>query len=213
MSPEEVKKVRRKFFCNNCQRLTNHILKGEHVDSTVIDEENGFWEELIYRLWICAGCESGTMERAWTADGYYDRNGDQMYESEFFPPRDFGNLTPKKFRSIPKPLQTIYSECVQSFNYGLHLSCAIGLRALMEGICVDKERPGKNLLEKIANLNAILPQNIVDHLHGFRFLGNVAAHELETVDKGTLQIAIEVAEDLLNILYDLEYKSRKLPKK
>ena len=153
------------------------------------------------------------MERAWTADGMHDGDDNQLYEYDYFPPREFANLSPKKFRSIPKPLGAIYTECVQAFNYGLHLTCAIGLRALVEGICVDKDCTGKYLWEKIGNLNAILPQNIVDHLHGFRFLGNVAAHELETVDKGTLHIAIEVAEDLLNILYDLEYKSRKLPKK
>jgi len=153
------------------------------------------------------------MERSFTASYMYDPNGDDIFEVEFYPPREFGNLTPKKFRSIPKQLQTIYAECVHAFNYGLHLSCAIGLRALLEGICVDKNITDWNLGAKIPKLNALLPQNIVDNLHGFAFLGNDAAHRLEAVDKETLQLAIEIAEDLLNVLYELDYKSRKLPKK
>ncbi|PKN26422.1 MAG: hypothetical protein CVU65_05670 [Deltaproteobacteria bacterium HGW-Deltaproteobacteria-22] len=97
---------------------------------------------------------------------------------------------PLSWNEIKDRALVVYAECVHAFNYGLHLSCAIGLRALMEGICVDKNVTDWNLGAKIPKLNAILPQNIVDNLHGFAFLGNDAAHRLDAVDKKTLQLAI-----------------------
>ncbi len=43
-------------------------------------------------------------------------------------------------------------------------------------------------------------------------MGNKAAHELEAPNESELTLAIEVMEDLLNYLYELEYKVRRLPK-
>ena len=44
-------------------------------------------------------------------------------------------------------------------------------------------------------------------------MGNEALHELGAPDRKNLQTAIEVSEDLLNFLYELDYKARRLPKK
>ena len=57
-------------------------------------------------------------------------------------------------------------------------------------------------------MKALLPENIVRNLHGFRFMGNRAAHELEAPFSGELQVAIDLIEDILNYLYDLDYKAR-----
>lgn len=57
-----------------------------------------------------------------------------------------------------------------------------------------------------------LPPNIVESLHSFRFMGNVAAHELQAPNREDLKLAIEVIEDLLNFLYELDYKAQQLKK-
>ena len=57
---------------------------------------------------------------------------------------------------------------------------------------------------------SILPENIVSNLHSIRFIGNEAAHELASPAKDDLRIAIEICEDLLNYLYELDYKARHL---
>ena len=62
----------------------------------------------------------------------------------------------------------------------------------------------------IDSLESIVPSAIVKNLQGFRFLGNQAAHELAVGKKSDLSLAIEVIEDVLNIAYELNYKSSRL---
>jgi hypothetical protein len=56
----------------------------------------------------------------------------------------------------------------------------------------------------------ILPQNIVSNLHSIRFIGNEAAHKLSSPSTNELRLAIELCEDLLNYIYELDYKARSL---
>jgi len=101
-----------------------------------------------------------------------------------------------------------YQETIRTYNYGSLLLCTIGLRTLLEGVCDNKSLPGSNLEEKIDNLKTLLPNgNITGYLHGFRFSGNEAAHELEALTQAEADSAITVMEDLLNYLYDLDYKA------
>ncbi len=59
-------------------------------------------------------------------------------------------------------------------------------------------------------VNIPLPKNIVSNLHSLRFIGNEAAHELAAPTVEELKLAIEICEDLLNYLYELDYKAQKL---
>ena len=99
--------------------------------------------------------------------------------------------------------------------------CAGGLRALLEGICVDqgvrkgptaRGKTSSTLEGKINGLKGLenVPASIVNSLHGFRFLGNTALHELERPHVEDLAMAIEVMEDVMNIIYELDYKSARL---
>ena len=58
----------------------------------------------------------------------------------------------------------------------------------------------------------IFRKNIVTGLHGFRFIGNTALHRLNPPKKDDLRLAIEVSEDILNFLYELDYKASRLRK-
>jgi hypothetical protein len=201
----------KRIYCNRCKDDTNHILRGSHQRMFTSDDGE-YWEDLNSGLWTCAGCDTGTLEFAWTSVGMYD--GDKyVYEYTYQPPRATQDLAPKVFRQLPKPLIAIYQEIVKAYNNRLHLLCAAGLRALIEGICSNKNVQGPTLEKKIDGLESILPKNIVQHLHGFRFMGNEAVHELDAPKRESLRIAIEVSEDLLNFLYELDYKAGRLPKK
>ncbi len=210
----------KRIFCNKCKTETNHVLQGDHARENVeYYEEDGetisvsYWEKYIYRFWICAGCDSGALEECWTTDGLVDRNGKRIYQSEYFPKRSEYDVDGKHFKQLPQKLDNIYRETIQAFNNKLYLLCAAGLRSLIEGICEDKQVKGKKLEDKINALVGILPQNIVINLHSFRFTGNHALHEMIAPKPGELRLAIEISEDLLNFLYELDYKARLLPAK
>jgi hypothetical protein len=206
MTPSENPQQRKRIFCNHCKGITNHILEGSHHKETP-EDEYGWWDESDFMLWICAGCDSAVLEERYT-----DVSLANEYQSRFFPKPTSRDLHQKYFRKLPPKLRKIYLETIQAFNNELHILAAGGLRALLEGICSDKGIRGRNLEEKIDRMNTLLPQNIVTNLHSFRFIGNEALHELATPEAEDLRLAIEVSEDLLNFLYELDYKSSRLPK-
>lgn len=204
----------RYIFCNNCNCETNHTCQGEHYrdyPNYNNDGSLGFVERQGYRLWICAGCESGTLE-----DYYIFDVTDTMYKNElmhqitYCPERNKLHVKSKEFKQLPKALTNIYREMLGSYNNNLAVLCALGIRALLEGICADKKIKGRSLREKIDEMDSILPKNIVANLHSIRFTGNEAAHELSSPSMDELRLAIELCEDLLNFLYELDYKARSL---
>lgn len=120
-------------------------------------------------------------------------------------------LTPKSYSKLKSELTTIYREALSCYNEEALILCTAGLRALLEGICQDKRIKGRNLKVKIDGLKAILPnKNIIRNLHQFRFMGNDAVHELAAPNRKELALAIGVIEDLLNFLYEMDYKASQL---
>lgn len=197
-------------FCNNCRSDTRHLLKGDEFRD-YRDERDGFTERVGSRFWVCAGCGAGTLESYYTNDGMRDdRSDNQLYDSKYYPERAAYHVQQKKFQKIPPKLDVIYRETLHAYNNRLFVLCAVGLRALLEGICFDKGITNGNLEKKIEKLNQFIPQSIVTHLHNLRFFGNDAAHELAAPSKDELRIAIEICEDLLNYLYELDYKASTL---
>ena len=199
--------------CNTCNVQTNHELSAVHVkqEEEEYDSNNPFaqpswWINYEYRLWVCLGCETAILEEVSVL------NGDDNYStSEFYPPRRRGDHVAKSFVQIDDRLRAIYNEVIKSFNLELRITCAMGLRALLEGICVNKGITDKEAFGLEAKLNKLdelrlLPSNIVECLHSFKFMSDDAAHRLESPRRDELQLAIEVIEDLLNFLYEVEYK-------
>ena len=204
--------MKKYIFCNNCTSETNHMCEAEHYrdfPNLNPDGSLGFVERLGYRLWICAGCERGTLEEFYifdvTREDYMS-----MVEENYFPERTRLHVKDKNFKRLPNKLTTIYRETLRAFNNNLVVLCAIGIRALLEGICADKSITGRNLETRIDNMVTILPQNIVTNLHSIRFIGNEAAHELAAPIADELRLAIEICEDLLNYIYELDYKAGRL---
>jgi hypothetical protein len=201
------------IYCNTCKGLTRHELiavhERERVDAEFLKDplhERGEYEEWKYLLWACRGCDTATLQEEYVS--YI--GGEELSELNFHPRRERSSLPLKTFRQLNEKLNSIYEEVIKSFNSDAKILCAVGLRALLEGICADKGISETTLYKKIDGLNEHLPPNIVESLHGFRFIGNEAAHELQAPSRSELQVAIEVIEDLLNFLYELDYKARSL---
>jgi hypothetical protein len=203
----------KRIYCNTCKGQTNHELKSvQERKSSDADFENnpmneaGQYEEWTYFLWICRGCETASLEE----DHVAYINGNEQFVPVYYPRRERNSLATKPFIQLNEKLNNIYEEVIKCFNNEAWILCAMGLRALLEGICADKNIPGRSLYDKIEGLNKLLPSNIIESLHSFRFIGNDAAHELQAPLQKDLQVAIEVMEDLLNFLYELDYKARSI---
>lgn len=209
----EEKQDKKRIYCNCCRSDTWHSLYGSH-ESHKRDEENNFYDERKFRLWACNGCDEGTLEevRTWGPVGCDPEMEDS--KTSYYPKRAHADLASKHFIKLPEKLKSIYSEVIQAFNHNLRVLCASGLRSLVEGICEEKGITDWSIEKKIEGLRKHLPDaTTVDNLHGFRFMGKRAMHDLEAPSRDDLRLAIGVVEDLLNFLYELDYRASLLGQK
>lgn len=211
MSADDLGKIPAKgwVYCNRCRGDTRHecVWKSSR-DEADLDEDGSpnFVEWQIFVGWRCLGCDSVALEERYSNSAMSDENG-YVWSSSFHPERSRHKVRPKHFSSLPEKLANIYRESLKAFNTEAQVLAATGLRALIEGVCKDKKVAGANLEKKIDGLSRILPQSIVKNLHSLRFMGNTATHELASPPAYDLRLAIEVCEDLLNYLYELDYKT------
>lgn len=83
----------------------------------------------------------------------------------------------------------------------------MGLRALLEGICVDMgiedRKPTWSLEKKLDALaeRSLVRKDIVDNLRNLKFMGDDAAHHREAPTEEELMLGIEVVEDLISFLH------------
>lgn len=217
----------RRIYCNRCKNFTRNILRANHEQEFHPDEYPEMeipYAKGVWQIWQCLGCDSVVFSEIWVTSEDQDPVSGEFTPTEYlYPERDNNKpdhiIKKKEFEHIPENLDGLYSEIIETFNHGSGILCAVGLRALIEGICVDKgilEGPNDRgrivgtLDGKINAMKDIVPENIVDNLHGFRFMGNDAVHQLAVPPLADLALAITIAEDILNIVYDLNYKTSRL---
>lgn len=200
-------------YCNRCKGDTRHesLYKSSRQEAECDEDHRPmFVETWLYLGWRCLGCDSVALEERYTCEGMHDEDGNDIWDSTFHPDRARGKIKAKHFNNLPESLKRIYKESLIAFNSEAQLLSATGLRSLIEGVCRDKNIEGRNLEKMIDGLAQVLPENIVKNLHSLRFMGNSATHELTPPSHYELRLAIEICEDLLNYLYELDYKTARL---
>jgi len=196
--------------CNACNHNTWHQLEVRYTDIRYLDmdEYDEYWDVLR-----CLGCDAVTVRLAEVCE--------DSEQYTYYPERTEKLHKERRFQKLPAHLARLYTDVVITFNNDALLLCAAGIRALIEGICYDKGitkgpnsqgKTVKNLEGKINGLTTIVPERIVRNLHGLRFLGNKALHQFDVPTKSSLELALSVVEDILNVVYDLDYKSILLSK-
>jgi hypothetical protein len=227
----EVEQETRRILCKMCRAITHHHLRAKYsrTRQIVVDADGnggdmhdvaGFvgsqYDNVVEvdgrittSIWSCGGCDEETFECLYQTD--LDANGKWQEEHRtYYPERlqSAGGRQRKHFQMLSAKLNDLYAEVINSFNHGSMLLFTIGLRSLLEGICKDKGLTDGNLEHKINGLTKFLPNvNVIEALHNFRFSGNAAAHDLDPLKPDDAQVAIEIIEDLLNFLYQLDYKA------
>lgn len=213
----------KRIYCNSCKSETKHDVKSSHEQSYYEDHGQNrpsYYEETKYFFLICRGCDTATLEEKSTSSGMYDYDGDAIYNYSYYPKRKFSvEREAKKFRHVDKKLNGIYKEIMISFQQELNVVTAMGIRALLEGICVlegidDKKAWG--LEKKLNHLTDVssIPITIVEGLKKIKFIGDDAAHRLNTPEKHVLSLSIDLLESLITHMYeaklDLDHKANLL---
>ncbi len=208
----------KKIFCNTCRYETKHEVKSTHECSyrEVIEDRGreflGYCEDYEYRFLICRGCDTATLEEKWTCSGMNDNDGNDIYTYEHSPKRkNLGVRESKRFVHIDKKLNETYKEIIIAHQQGLGIVTSMGIRALLEGICViegvdDKQAWGLGKKIEALKDSANIPDSIVDGLKGIKFIGDDAAHRLNATDKNSIRLSIDLLEALLTHLYEAKFE-------
>lgn len=214
----------KKIFCNTCKGETNHDIKSHHDKSYYEEYEDhgrkflGYYEKTQYSFLVCRGCDTATLEESWHNAGMHDYNGEDIYSDEYHPKRlMLGEREAKRFNHLDQTLNETYKEIITSFQQGLSIVCSMGVRALLEGICVLEgidDKVAWGLEKKIEHLNAAsnIPESIITGLKNIKFVGDDAAHRLKPPERHILSMAIDLLESLMTHMYeakiDLENKAK-----
>ena len=165
----------------------------------------GNWRRTHY-LARCAGCEIFCYATATeTEDAQLNSSGQLVPEWEVFPNAEGEKEPFDKHYLLKTKVRGIYLEVIRSINADLLLLAAIGLRALIEAICKQQKVRGKNLAKLIDGLEdkGVLSRLQSEFLHGLRFMGNAAAHEIAKPNRDEILAALEIAEAMLQVIYVL----------
>lgn len=195
----------RTVLCGACGSQTNHeVLFAQQVSGETADGDIRWWE--TYEVVQCRGCERIAFRIVGTSTEDFDPNTGDFVETETLFPTPTADRAPiHGYERFPARTRRVYGEVLKALGRGTPILAAVGLRALIESICLEQEVSGRNLAERIDNLSAmgLLSIRQAELLHTHRFLGNVAAHEIVAADPKELVAALDIAETLLKAIYVL----------
>ena len=183
-----------KMYCGACDGTTNHRVLGKKENPSTAHDS--FSRTVIHYLGECAGCESVCYGISTWRVGDYDPDGEEELQWKTYPRAQGERDTVDEHHNFPRRVRVIYREVIGAINTELSVLAAVGLRALIEEVCRDQKVKGKNLKDLIDGLalRDILSSRHAGILHGHRFMGNAAIHEVAEADFSELIAALEISE-------------------
>lgn len=228
---DKTKNKTRKVLCLQCKHETNHIvLASINTNGVEVWEDDAYFQwETDYEIIQCKGCEEISFRMNSSDSESYDEEKGYYSTETVFPKRTKETINIISFHNVPHNIERLYQETINCYNNDIITLCASGIRALIEGICLDKkikdgeveyldakgEKKQKRSKQLQGKINGLMEKGIITNeqtlgLHEQRYLGNEAIHELTVPSKEELSLAISIIEYMLNSIYELPDRTSKL---
>jgi hypothetical protein len=197
--------------CISCVGQTDHkVVASFDTSGSEDDEDYNFSWSVYHQIVQCLGCKTISFRKASSNSEDYVQTGPDDYDSkvieELYPSRKEGRKgIGDDAVYLPINIRKIYEETLFALTNGAQILAGIGLRALLEAVCIEKKATGRDLYKKIENLvtlNVLTPINATI-LHKIRAIGNSAAHEVKPQSAKQLGLAMDIIEHLLKVVYIL----------
>lgn len=206
-----------KLACIRCDGETCHKVL---FSVNVLESEDEISVSRDYEIIICQGCKEVSFcnTSSCSEDMSYDpETGETNYDEDIklYPSRIAGRKQVKDMYLLPDEVLKIYKETHGALCGRLSILAGIGIRALVESVCREKEAQGGNLKNKIDDLvtKGVLTRDSAETLHSTRLLGNNSAHETIAASDDELDIAMDIVENLIKTVYVIPQKAKRLNKK
>lgn len=168
--------------------------------------------DVYFQIVRCVSCDSLSFRRYFRMR---NRSEAGLDEEEIFPSRRLG-MRQIDFTQIPLPINLLglYIQTESAVWDGFGTLAAIGIRGLIEGICVDQKASGRSLDKKIDSLVSLgaLNKRQAESLHTLRKIGNAAAHEAACFEPDEVALAWESLEMIVKCFYYSEHINQRLTK-
>jgi hypothetical protein len=203
--------------CGVCNRETRHKVLAD--TSTHWEHDGGQVDTWVHHQIIqCQGCLTTSFRESSECSEDFDfdeRTGETFLNEtvKLFPNRISGRAAMREAHLLPFNVYRIYQEAHGALCAELSILAGLGLRALVEAVCVERQVTKGNLQDKIDALATgghITPAGS-KILHSLRFMGNAAAHEVKAHTPQQLNAAFDVVEHLLQGVYVLPSQAASLP--
>ncbi len=202
-----------KILCRECNRPTLHEVLF-HIEEFRDQNDQG-WR---YGEWVrnktvqCKGCQTISFcieERVHTD---VDENGDPYWSEKLYPRRLGHQAIMKDIHLFPKEISSIYKETYSALCNEETILAGIGIRTIIEAVCISQKSAGYTLSDKINSLlkDGFINDNEASVLHKIRSFGNKAAHEIISHKSYDLLAALQVIEIMLQRSYILPQKALEL---
>ncbi len=198
--------------CIKCTGKTAHkVLASVDIRGEDGDSNFSFEWATDNQIVQCLGCKTVSFRKASSnSEDYHQINeeGDCEYSIDemLYPTRIEGiKGLGDETHYLPSNVRKIYDETLMALSSQAPVLAGIGLRALLETVCKEKNATGRDLLKKIDSLVSagILTPASAAILHKIRTLGNAAAHEMKPHSDKQLRLAMDIVEHLLKDVYIL----------
>ena len=200
-----------KLMCRNCKTKTNHdfIFNEEYPGSYTDSFLDTFSYCDTYQIVRCCGCDNVSFVHIYCDESMvYRISDDEIFEDsevKIYPPIEKYTKLDLPRKHVPRPVSKLYFEVLKSFENDMPTLAAIGLRTLLDNICdnLNVDTQDLDLIQKIKVLldEGLISQNDFNILDGIRLIGNNSVHKHIAYDIETLDIALNVIEQLLKNVY------------
>lgn len=198
-----------KNYCRDCCKKTNHNILSDHTESHY--EE--YRCDISYQILQCLGCDTKSFRKVFydieAAYPTYNDNWEVPEDITVYPKAVEGHKEIDDLWQLPDIVRVIYSEVLMALRENSKVLAGLGLRAAVEAVCNDLNILGKSLEVRINKLasSGYISKNDAERLHGIRFMGNDAAHDIKTPKDASLSVALQIVEHLIASVYVLEKKA------
>ena len=202
-----------KDYCPKCKLQTNHlVMHSESISSSNDNDFEDHWSK-DFEIIQCKGCDNIQFRTVYEDEhmrGWDDYNQEEYnyQDKKYYPSNLTSHYSLKYDHKIPEKIRIVYYETVNAMVNGCYILSGVGLRAIIEAICLEENIKGRSLELKINNLEKgkLITQKDSSRLHSIRFLGNDSVHDMDVPNEKKLRIALDIIENLIKNLYliDLE---------
>jgi hypothetical protein len=193
-----------KAQCTKCRGVTAHDVVHQVIRRDQ-SPDGDIQEADIYSIIECRGCETVTFEQAYWCSEDFGPDGVPLIKVTLYPSRTAGRQRVDGWMAYPRKVQRMYLETLAALSADAPVLATVGMRALVEAICLDQGCITGNLEAKIDALvkQGVLAAKQAEYLNVHRFLGNDAVHEMRSPPSSEILGALDILENLLTTIYVL----------